>query len=376
MLKQKQCAAWQWNDTCDTLALSGYWCIDSINHLEHDICHGFLPTKAAVRIDAQDISKLDTAGALALVNIFNHFKQHDKTPVVEGLSATAQQLYELITNQITDTPATLVPRPTFGFLYRLGKSTHVKLQQVDGVVVMIGEVVQNIYHALRHPRKFRLSSIASTIELSGFHALPIVALLSFLIGVVLAYQLGGQLKTYGADVFVVDLSGIAILREFGPLITAIIIAGRSSSSFTAQLGLMKANEEIDAMYTMGLSPIEHLVSPRVIGMMIALPLLTLWSNLFGMLGSMLMTKEMFDISYYDFLLRFQQNVPIKNYFMGMVKTPVFALLIAIVGCYQGFQVSGSAESVGRRTTQSVVQAIFLIIVADALFSVFYSWAEL
>jgi phospholipid/cholesterol/gamma-HCH transport system permease protein len=376
MLKQKQHATWQWNDSRDTLHLSGSWSINSINHLEHDICHEPLPPKAEIRIDAQDIAKLDTAGALALVNIVNHFKQHDKTPVVEGLSNTAQQLYELITHQVADTSATPAPRPSFGFLYRLGKASHVKLQQVDGVIVMIGEVVQNIFHALRHPRKFRLSSIASTIELSGYHALPIVALLSFLIGVVLAYQLGVQLKAYGADVFVVDLSGIAILREFGPLITAIIIAGRSSSSFTAQLGLMKANEEIDAMYTMGLSPIEHLVSPRVIGMIIALPLLTLWSNLFGVLGSMLMTKGMFDIGYYDFLLRFQQNVPIKNYFMGMVKTPVFALLIAIVGCYQGFQVSGSAESVGRRTTQSVVQAIFLIIVADAIFSVFYSWAEL
>ncbi|NKB46696.1 MAG: MlaE family lipid ABC transporter permease subunit [Legionellales bacterium] len=366
-----------WNDTRDTLYLTGRWCIQTIDQVEQAICdQAALSTIKTVCVDASSLEALDTAGALLLVKLVHWFTNHDKTVKVQGLSEAAKELYELVMQQTADlTDVRQVGKP-FHWLHALGRETCAKLSQVDGVIVMMGEVMLNVFHALRHPRRFRAASIASTIELSGFHALPIVALLSFLIGIVLAYQLGVQLKLYGADVFVVDLSGIAILREFAPLITAIIIAGRTSSSFTAQLGLMKANEEIDAMYTMGLSPIEHLVSPRVIGLIIALPLLTLWSDVFGVLGSMLMTKGMFDIGYYDFLLRFQQNVPMKNYFMGMVKAPVFALLIAIVGCYQGFQVSGSAESVGRKTTQSVVQAIFLIIVADALFSIFYSWAEI
>jgi phospholipid/cholesterol/gamma-HCH transport system permease protein len=226
------------------------------------------------------------------------------------------------------------------------------------------------------PKNIQWNSIFKIVEETGCKALPIIGLLSFLIGIVLAYQMGLQLKDYGANAYIVDFSGLAILREFGPLITAIIVAGRTGSAFTAQIGIMKINEEIDALKTFGLSPVERLVLPRIFGLLIAIPLLTVWADAFGIMGCMVMANGMLDLGYADFLARFQQVIELKTYALGLIKTPVFAVLIAQVGCFQGFQVGYSADSVGSQTTRSVVQSIFLIIITDAFFSVLYSWQGL
>ena len=218
--------------------------------------------------------------------------------------------------------------------------------------------------------------IISNISEAGLHALPILALLSFLIGIVLAYQMGLQLETYGANIFIAYLSGMAIFREFGPLITAIIVAGRTSSAFTAQIGSMKINEEIDALETMGLSPTEFLVVPKVIGLTLVFPLLIFWSNIFGILGAMLMSKAMLHIGYHDFLMRLKESVGLKQMLLGLYKAPAFSILIALVGCFQGFRVGNSAASVGHQTTKSVVQSLFLIIIADAIYSIIYSALDL
>ena len=188
----------------------------------------------------------------------------------------------------------------------------------------------------------------------------------------MSYQIGLQLSNYGASIYVVDLLGISVLREFGPLITAIIIAGRSGSAFAAQIGSMKIQEEIDALQTIGISPIRRLVVPRILGLIIVLPLLVVWADLFGLLGGMIMSKMTFDIPPATFLTRLVSHTYLTNYLIGLVKTPVFAALIATVGCFRGFAVTGSSVSVGRETTKSVVQSIFLIIVADALFSIVFS----
>jgi phospholipid/cholesterol/gamma-HCH transport system permease protein len=182
-----------------------------------------------------------------------------------------------------------------------------------------------------------------------------------------------QLSHYGANIFVVDLLGIALLREFAPLLTAIIMAGRTGSAYTAQLGTMKLNQEFDALQTMGLSPMHMLVLPKIVALLIALPLLTVVADFVGVLGGMIMAKSMLQVSFIDFLSRFSEVVSLKNYVIGLIKTPVFALLIATIGCYQGFQVHASATSVGQRTTTSVVQSIFAIIAADAAFSILFSY---
>jgi phospholipid/cholesterol/gamma-HCH transport system permease protein len=240
----------------------------------------------------------------------------------------------------------------------------------------IGELFFTLLRLLRNPKYIPYKSIFSVIENAGVYALPIIALLSFLIGVTLTYQMGLQLKSYGANIFIVDLLGLSILREFSPLMTAIIVAGRSGSAFTAQLGTMKIRDEIDALRTMGVKPSEILVLPKLIGLLIVLPLLTIWSIIFGIAGGMIVSKTMLHVGYTDFLHRFYEAIPVRYFYTGMIKTPVFGLLIATIGTFRGFQVSSSGDSVGMQTTKSVVQSIFFIIVIDAIFSILFSWLKL
>jgi len=197
-----------------------------------------------------------------------------------------------------------------------------------------------------------------------------------MIGIVLTYQMGVQLRNYGANIFIVDLLGLSVLREFGPLLTAIMIAGRTGSSFTAELGLMKANQEIDALTTMGVTPAELLILPKIIGLFIALPLLTIWADIFGIIGGMIMAKNMLGIGWYDFLHRFQSQIPVRALLIGLGKAPIFALLIASIGCFEGVSVKDTADSIGKNTTKSVVYSIFFIIVADAIFSIIFSKLKL
>ena len=258
-------------------------------------------------------------------------------------------------------------------LEKLGFTVVQKIQEFKRFLSFLGELA---IVACQKPKKMLLKSIVSTLETAGVYALPIVALLSFLIGVVLTYQMGLQLKSYGANIFIVDLLGLSILREFSPLITAIIVAGRSGSAFTAQIGSMKIREEIDALQTMAVSPSELLVLPKVMGLILVMPLLTLWSIFFGLAGGMVVSNIMLHVNYGDFIARFYESIPVRYFYTGMIKTPVFGAAIALIGTFRGMQVSGSAQSVGQETTLSVVQSIFFIIIIDAAFSILFSGLHL
>jgi phospholipid/cholesterol/gamma-HCH transport system permease protein len=214
------------------------------------------------------------------------------------------------------------------------------------------------------------------MQSAGVEALPITGLLSFLMGIVIAYQGADQLQRFGANIFIADLVGLAMLRELSPLLTAIIIAGRSGSAYTAQIGTMKVTEEIDALRTIGVVPQELLVLPKMLALIVVLPLLTVYTDVTGVLGGMFMARSKLDVSFAVFLDRLDEAISLSSYVVGISKAPVFAMIIALVGCYRGFQVSGSAESVGQQTTLSVVQSIFLVIVTDALFSVVFNWLDL
>ncbi len=205
------------------------------------------------------------------------------------------------------------------------------------------------------------------------HAMPITGLLAFLMGVVIAYQGAEQLRQFGANIFVVDLVGISILREIGPLIVAILVAGRSGSAYAAQIGTMKVTEELDAIKTLGLSPIQLLVLPRVFALAIAVPLLTVYADILGVAGGALVAFKELDLTFTEFLTRFEEWVALRHFLIGVGKAPFFAVIIAVVGCYQGFQIRGNVDDVGRKTTIGVVQSIFLVIVFDAACSIALSW---
>ena len=261
-------------------------------------------------------------------------------------------------------------------LFRFGQRVVKSIEGVLQYFAFLGELSIYFIKSVWHPVRIQWRSIVNEIDMTGFRALSIIGVMMFLIGIVLAYQLGVELQNYGANIYVVDVTGVAILREFSPLITSVIIAGRTSTSYAALIGTMKVNEEIDALKTMGFSPMDRLVTPKILGLLVALPLLVVWGSLFGLLGSMVMAKSMLGIGYYSFLERLQSTVAVKHLYLGLVKTPIFALIIAGIGCFQGFQAEGSAQSVGVRTTKAAVQAIFLIIFADALFSILFNWIGL
>ncbi len=352
----------------------GSWSILNVNTLNKQFKD--TTTLDSVKISGAGITHFDSAGALILLQYVNSLKKQKKQVELIGFNSKHQDLLTLIEEKqdaLTYTP----PAPQqHSVLYKIGLETIHKLSQVDGLIVLIGSLSDKIFAAFAEWRRFQFPSIMSNIQSTGLNALPIIALLSFLIGVVLAYQMGLQLETYGASIFIAYLSGMAIFREFAPLITAIIVAGRTSSAFTAQIGSMKINEEIDALNTMGLSPIELIVVPKVLGLLFIFPLLIFWADIFSILGAMLMSKFMLQVGYLDFMTRLQDSVGLQQMMLGLYKAPAFALLISLVGCFQGFRVEPNADSVGSQTTKSVVQALFLIIIADAIFSVVYSWMDL
>ena len=238
--------------------------------------------------------------------------------------------------------------------------------------IFLGQFLFSLLDGIKKPTKIRFAELSNHIVSAGFGAIGIVGLTSFLIGVVLAYQGASMLSQFGASIYVVDIMGIMTLREVGPLIAAIVIAGRSASSFTAQIGVMKITEEIEAMKTMGFDPFKFIVMPRIVALIIAVPLVVFLANAISIFAQMIVCKLYLDFSFYEYLQRFKESVELRHFFVGMLKTPFYGAIIGLIGCMRGFEVSGSTSSVGELTTKSVVNAIFWIIALDALFSVIYT----
>ncbi|MBI3708631.1 MAG: ABC transporter permease [Proteobacteria bacterium] len=263
--------------------------------------------------------------------------------------------------------------PVREMVERVGRTAiHVLVEGRD-LISFFGLTAITLARALTRPGRLRLIALLAHVERVGLNALPIVGLLSFLIGVVLSYQGADQLRQFGAEIYSVNLLGVSVLREIGVLITAIMVAGRSGSAFTAEIGTMKVNEEIDALKTLGLDPMEVLVLPRLLAVIIALPLLTFFSDCAALVGGAIMSITVLGLALPQFFAQLEDALSFSTFWVGLVKAPVFAFLIAMVGCYEGLQVEGGADSVGRMTTKSVVESIFLVIVADAGFSILFSY---
>lgn len=333
-----------------------------------------LPAGSELLIDAQGITALDTSGAWLLHRTRRDLELGGYTVRFIGLRPEFEALLRLIAAR-TAVSANVPPRVP-GILTRIGGRTWEYLLGAFGLLSFLGASAIASMRELSQPRRIRWKSILYNLQNTGVGALPITGLLSFLLGIVIAYQGAEQLRRFGANIYIVDLVGLSMVRELSPLITAIIIAGRSGSAYAAQIGTMKVTEEVDALRTIGIGPLDLLVLPKVIALVIALPLLTVYTDIMGILGGMVMARAQLDVGFATFIDRLNDAVSLTSFMIGIGKAPVFAVIIALVGCYQGFQVSGSAESVGQQTTKSVVQSIFLVILTDALFSIAFSWLHI
>ncbi len=325
----------------------------------------------SLRWDVSRISSIDSAGIVLFKHYLDQLQAQGCKVEVVGASPAQQKLYRMVASSILTPPETRrSPRSRLLQPFnRLGELAMAFLRDINAFLCFVGENLVVLILLLLQPWKFRYRAIVRNIQDAGVGALPIVTLTSFLIGVVIAYQGAVQLQKFGANIFVVDMIAISVTRELAPLITAIVVAGRTGSSYTAQIGVMKITQEIDAMRIMGFEPHRFLVLPRVIAVMIALPLMIFFADVIGILGGMLVASLHLNISFTEFIHRLQNVLEMKHVWIGIAKGPFFAWLIAMSGCFRGFQVSRNTESIGRYTTISVVNAIFLVIACDALFSV-------
>ena len=354
------------------LAVGGAWTIAESARLDKELAA--LELKDAVAIDASKISRLDSAGAWLLLRTRRALDGEGAKSSDLQLPQLYQPLLETLDRPRKSEPhKSRIPPGFRGRLYKIGRATIHAVSQTALMLGYLGRVTVETIEAFARPKhNLRVAAIFHQVEETGINALPIVGLLSFLIGVVICYQGITQLRQFGAEMLTIDGLGIITLREMGVLMTSIIIAGRSGSAFTAQIGTMRVNEEIDAMQTMGLNTVDTLVLPRMIGLVIALPLLTLYADIMGLIGGAIMCYFDLGITFPAFLRELQQSLHVQTLMVGLIKAPVFAFVIALVGCYEGFQVERNAASVGLLTTRSVVEGVFLVIVLDAAFSIMFS----
>jgi len=354
------------------LAARGDWVIANLDLVDDELRALTGLAGRELVVDFERVSRLDTAGAFVL---HRTLREVENARASSGFVHVSED-YRILLDEVAanDKPCEEERAPRNSLLMvldRIGETVEHSFQQASSILNLCGEVVVNIGQTIWNPRRLRVMSLVHHMEQAGLDAVPIVSLLTFLIGAVVAFLGASILRTFGAEIFTVELVAYAVLRELGVLLTAIILAGRSGSAFTAQIGSMKVNEEIDAMRTLGLDPVEVLVTPRILAFLIMLPILSFIGDIMGLFGGILIAWAQLDISPGAFLIRVNENIPINHFWAGMIKAPFFAFVIALLGCHEGLKVEGSAESVGRHTTLSVVQAIFSVIVIDALFAIFY-----
>ena len=358
------------------IALAGPWTALSLGTLEAQLLAVTAPSEGRLVIEAAAVTALDTAGAWSLQTLIRRLRAQGTQVTLHAMPAQFSALLEAVEQHLDERITTPITEPPPNALANLGRAVMEQWTQTLALLGFLGECTLVGIGCLRRPTRIRWRPILFNLRTAGFDALPIVGLLAFLLGVVVAYQGADQLRQYGANIFVTDLIGLSMLREFAPLITAIIIAGRSGSAYAAQIGTMAVTEEIDAMRTIGIAPLEMLVWPKIVALVVALPLLTVLADGLGVFGGMIMARAQLGVGFAEFLERFVKAISPTDYLIGIGKAPVFAMIIVVIGCFQGFQTHGGADSAGRHTTHSVVQSIFLVIVADALFSVAFSALDL
>jgi phospholipid/cholesterol/gamma-HCH transport system permease protein len=369
-----------WFDTDNTrdglrLSLGGSWTCGNLSALENEIkdyLQKDMPKKLSIEVSVEEGCILDTAGACLIAHTIKSLKNEGRTVDLKINTSSALLDYFL---KFQPAVESFEPRLNWKtrWLDHIGHSAIVLGKTTLDMLGFLGEILVTVFQAIKSTLKLRWVSVFHHGEEIGLKALPIVGLISFLIGMVLSYQSINQLRRFGAELYTIDFLGISVLREIAVLLTAIVIAGRSGSAFTAQIGTMALNQEIDAIRMLGLNPVLVLVVPRLIAIMICLPILVFFAMAMGLLGGMFTVNLTIDITPLQFMNQFKRAASVGAFWVGMSKAPLFAVIIGLVGCFRGFQVKGSAASVGRMTTQSVVESIFLVIICDAVMSILFSY---
>jgi phospholipid/cholesterol/gamma-HCH transport system permease protein len=360
-----------------TLTVSGRVALDNLHAFTTEVqarLREMIP--ASLTVDLAGVDYLDSAGALALMELERDARSRSITFAFTNLSDKARGIMGLIDPMALTTPPLITDRQTGNLLERVGSTAIDIFNDFKRVVIFLGELLGALTHALFHPRAVRWQDVLSYMKRAGVDGLPIVGLISLLLGLILAFMSSLQLKQFGANIYVASLLAIAIVKELGPIMTAILVAGRSGSAFAAEIGTMMVNEEVDALTTMGFSPVRFLAVPKVLAAMIVVPLLTLYADFFGILGGMIVGILGLDLTAYTYLKETQRSLSLVDIVTSLIKAGVFAVLIAGIGCQRGFEVRGGAEAVGSATTSAVVAAIFLIILTDSAFALVFQYLHI
>ncbi|MGO9803387.1 MAG: ABC transporter permease [Steroidobacteraceae bacterium] len=358
------------------LALKGEWSAREVAGLEAALAAVDVAAAPRLEIDTADITRLDLSGAWVLRAFLKRARRAGTEVAFDGPAPDQLRLVdETLRDEAAGTAAEAAPvaagEPGERALVAVGRYAVRSWHNAVQGFAFLGRTCVTFVESLARPRRLHPISIARHVYDTGITAMPIVALIAFLISVIIAYMSAQQLRGLGADIYVVDLVAIGVLRELGVLLTSIIVAGRSGSAFAAELGSMRLNEEVDALTASGADPYELLIVPRVLGLMIALPLLTIIADLIGLTGGALLCRYLLDMPLTQYVNRVNYAISPTTFWVGLIKAPVFALVIAFAGCYRGMLVRGSARVLGHMVTVAVVQAIFLVILADALFAVLF-----
>ena len=328
------------------------------------------PAVADVTVVLDRVDYFDSAGAAVIIEISRWCTSHGARMALSGASAKARGLLDLLDIAALAAPAPVVHSVRINLFVRIGGWALVFANDIHQMLVFLGDFSLAIAYAIRHPRALRVRETLFYLERAGVDAVPIVTLINFLLGVTLAFMGANQLRQFGANIYVADLVGVAVAQELGPLMTAILVAGRSGAAFAAEIGTMRVNQEVDAMTTMGLDPVRFLVTPRIIAAVLMTPLLTLFANLVGLIGGAI-TMRSFSIPIVTFLKEVDSAVTMTDFMAGFVKSFVFAILVAGIGCLRGLQTGAGASAVGDSATKAVVSGIILLVVVDGIFAVVY-----
>jgi len=358
------------DNNCIKIIFAGDWVVENLEKIIIDLNRINFCDKTCVVVDISKLRNIDVSGAYVLKKYIDDLKSKNIITQFIGETEKHKKIFELIQFNLQDLKFNLKSKK-FYFFYIIGKSISNSINDIILFISFLGEIIVNLFNICIKSGRIRWNEILYEIENTGVYAIPIVSLVAILSGVVISYQGAAQLSKFGANIFIVDLIGLSIAREMSPLLTSIMVAGRSGSSYTARIGSMMLNDEIDALRIIGISPIELLVIPKFFAMIISLPLLIFIADIVGIGSGLFISHILLNLNFHTLIFRLKSTLSITSFLIGILKGPIFSIPIVFISCFRGFQVKNNSEELGLYTTMSVVNTIFFVIIIDALLSIVF-----